>query len=72
MIYSLLVLSSPVSGHGARHAAFFASSLIARGHQLRRVFFLDDGSYAELSAEHIFEDYRLSRDDKIALPDASG
>jgi nitronate monooxygenase len=30
---------------------------------------LTDGSYAELSAEHVFEDYRLSRDDKIALPD---
>jgi nitronate monooxygenase len=31
---------------------------------------LADGSYAELSAEHIFEDYRLSRDDKIVLPEA--
>ncbi len=30
-----------------------------------------DGSYAVLSAEHVFEDYRLSRDDKIALPTAS-
>lgn len=29
-----------------------------------------DGSYAELSAEHVFEDYRLSRDDRIALPPA--
>jgi nitronate monooxygenase len=27
-----------------------------------------DGSYAVLSAEHVFDDYRLSRDDKIALP----
>jgi nitronate monooxygenase len=27
-----------------------------------------DGSYAVLSAEHVFEDYRLSRDDKVALP----
>ncbi|MDX1593120.1 MAG: nitronate monooxygenase [Gammaproteobacteria bacterium] len=29
-----------------------------------------DGSYRELTAEHVFEDYRLSRDDKVALPDA--
>jgi len=27
-----------------------------------------DGSYAVLSAEHVFDDYRLSRDDKVALP----
>ena len=31
-----------------------------------------DGSYAELSAEHVFEDYRLSRDDKMARPSAAG
>ena len=31
-----------------------------------------DGSYADLSAEHVFEDYRLSRDDRIALPPAAG
>lgn len=30
-----------------------------------------DGSYAVLSAEHVFEDYRLSRDDKVALPTVS-
>jgi tRNA 2-thiouridine synthesizing protein D len=45
MIYSLLVLSSPVSGHGARHAAAFAHSAIARGHRIHRVFFLDEGAY---------------------------
>lgn len=32
---------------------------------------LADGSYAELSAEHVFEDYRLSHDDKIWLPDTA-
>lgn len=46
MIYSLLVLSSPASGHGARTAAAFARSLLARGHGLYRVFFLDAGTEA--------------------------
>ncbi len=45
VIYSILVLSSPLSGHGARNAASFARALIARGHRLHRVFFLDDGTY---------------------------
>ena len=46
MIYSLLVLSSPVSGHGSRHASQFARSLLARGHGIHRVFFLDTGVVA--------------------------
>jgi tRNA 2-thiouridine synthesizing protein D len=41
VIYSLLVLSSPVSGHGSRHAAQFARCLISRGHTIHRIFFLD-------------------------------
>lgn len=43
MNYVLLVLSSPVTGHGARTAARFAHSTIARGHTIKRVFFLDEG-----------------------------
>jgi tRNA 2-thiouridine synthesizing protein D len=46
LIYSLLVLSSPVSGHGSRSAADFAQSAIARGHSIYRVFFLDAGTLA--------------------------
>ena len=46
MIYSLLVLSSPVSGHGSRTGAAFAKSAIARGHSIHRVFFLDAGTTA--------------------------
>ena len=49
MIYSLLVLSPPCSGHGARTAATFAHTLLARGHQIYRVFFLDAGTEAGLS-----------------------
>ena len=45
MIYSLLIVASPVSGHGARTAAGFALSAIASGHSIQRVFFLDDGVY---------------------------
>jgi tRNA 2-thiouridine synthesizing protein D len=44
LIYSLLVLSSPVSGHGSCTAAAFARCAIARGHTIRRVFFLDAGT----------------------------
>ena len=46
MIYSLLVLSSPTSGLCNRTAAQFANSVLARGHQIHRVFFLDAGTYA--------------------------
>ena len=45
MNYSILVLSSPLAGQGARNAAAFAHAVIARGHHLHRVFFLDDGTY---------------------------
>lgn len=44
MIYSLVVLASPVSGHTSRHALEFAASVIGRGHSIRRVFFLDAGT----------------------------
>ncbi|MCB1676162.1 MAG: sulfurtransferase complex subunit TusD [Halioglobus sp.] len=50
MIYSLLVLSSPASGHGARHAAQFARSALRRGHTIYRVFFLDEGTFAGSAA----------------------
>ena len=49
MIYSLLILSSPVSGHCVRTAADFARGLIGRGHTLYRVFFLDAGTVAGAS-----------------------
>jgi tRNA 2-thiouridine synthesizing protein D len=45
MIYSLLVLSAPVSGHGSRAAVEFARCAIARGHTIHRVFFLDAGTF---------------------------
>ena len=45
LIYSLLVLSSPSSGLGNRTAAEFAAGVLGRGHQIHRVFFLDEGTY---------------------------
>jgi tRNA 2-thiouridine synthesizing protein D len=44
MIYSLLVMSSPASGQCALTAARFARAVLARGHSIRRVFFLDAGT----------------------------
>lgn len=46
MIYSLLVMSSPTSGLCNSTAAGFANSVIAQGHRIHRVFFLDAGTYA--------------------------
>ena len=45
MNYTILVLSSPIAGQGARNAVAFARAAIARDHQIHRVFFLDDGTY---------------------------
>jgi tRNA 2-thiouridine synthesizing protein D len=46
MIYALLVMSSPASGHCAITAARFARAALARGHSITRVFFLDAGTSA--------------------------
>jgi tRNA 2-thiouridine synthesizing protein D len=53
LIYSLLVNSSPVSGHCSRTALEFALCLISRGHTLKRVFFLDAGTVTS-SSKSIF------------------
>ncbi|HEY7775951.1 MAG TPA: sulfurtransferase complex subunit TusD [Kineobactrum sp.] len=50
MIYSLLVLAAPVSGHTSLTAARFAGAAVARGHQLKRVFFLDNGALTGLAS----------------------
>ncbi len=49
MIYSLLVLSSPTSGQGSLTALNFAKAVTNRGHQIHRVFFLDEGTMAGAS-----------------------
>lgn len=60
MIYSLLVLSSPASGHCAGTAAQFAQCAIERGHGIHRVFFLDAGTYTGAAAA-IFPQDETSR-----------
>ncbi|MFK7976361.1 MAG: sulfurtransferase complex subunit TusD [Halioglobus sp.] len=42
MIYSLLVLAAPSNGN---NASAFAQAVLARGHSISRVFFMDDGVY---------------------------
>ena len=49
MKYSLLVLSSPCSGHTSSSAAQFARAAIGRGHSVERVFFMDEGVFAGAS-----------------------
>lgn len=48
--YALLVLAAPASGHTSLTAARFARALLARGHTLQRVFFLDDGTLTGLAS----------------------
>ena len=60
MIYALLVMSSPASGQAALSAARFARGVLARGHSIRRVFFLDAGT-ANGSAAAIFPQGEVDR-----------
>ena len=59
MIYSLLVLSSPYTGRGSYRAAEFARSVLARGHSINRVFFLDEGASSG-AASAVFPQDELS------------
>ena len=45
MNYALLVLAPPCSSQGNSSALKFAQAVLARGHQLSRVFFYGDGVY---------------------------
>lgn len=56
MKYSLLVLSAPDTGSGNLTAVRFAESLVARGHELYRVFFLDRGAATGLASAVIPQD----------------
>jgi nitronate monooxygenase len=57
----------PVHPHAQlRYVDLRPLHLPAEGHHARN----EDGSYALLSAEHIFRDYQFSTDGKIALPAA--
>lgn len=43
MIFSLLVNAAPYSQQGAHSAYQFSQALIAKGHQIRQIFFYRDG-----------------------------
>lgn len=50
LTYALLVLTAPASGHASLTAGRFARALLARGHRLQRVFFLDNGTLNGLAS----------------------
>jgi|TARA_R110000772_G_scaffold238154_4_gene350157 tRNA 2-thiouridine synthesizing protein D len=56
--YCLLVLAAPVSGHTSLTAARFGAALLARGHTLERVFFLDNGASNGLASAVTPQDER--------------
>jgi tRNA 2-thiouridine synthesizing protein D len=60
VIYALVVMSSPASGQAALSAARFAQGVLARGHSIRRVFFLDAGT-ANGSAAATFPQDEMDR-----------
>ena len=50
MIYALTVHGAPYSSNAAEHALGFAEALLARGHQIERVFFFHEGVYQGLNS----------------------
>ena len=51
MIYALAVHGAPYSSNAAEHALGFADALLARGHQIERVFFFHEGVYQGLNGK---------------------
>ncbi len=72
MIYSLVVLSPPASGHCANTAAEFALSVIRCGHQIHRVFFLDQGTLAGSNNAVYPQDEKARLQPWIALSEEHG
>ncbi|HAN69525.1 MAG TPA: sulfurtransferase complex subunit TusD [Halieaceae bacterium] len=70
--YCLLVLAAPASGHTSLTAARFAAALLARGHTLSRVFFLDNGTSNGLATAITPQDERSPQQAWSALADANG
>lgn len=51
MKYALAVHGAPYSSNAAEHALDFADALLARGHQIERVFFFHEGVYQGLNSQ---------------------
>lgn len=56
--YCLLVMAAPASGHASLTAARFGATLLASGHRLPRVFFLDNGTSNGLATAITAQDER--------------
>lgn len=50
MKYALAVHGAPYSSNAAEHALDFADALVARGHQIERIFFFHEGVYQGLNS----------------------
>ncbi|MEP1471741.1 MAG: sulfurtransferase complex subunit TusD [Halieaceae bacterium] len=72
MKYSLLVLSAPDTGSGNLTAVRFAESLVAQGHKLYRVFFLDRGAATGLSSAVVPQDEQNVSDLWASLAEQHG
>ena len=72
VIYSLLVLSDPTQGNMARNAAHFARAVLAQGHELHRVFFLDKGVLCGAASSVYPQDETEPLDDWAALAEEHG
>lgn len=70
LTYALLVLAAPASGHASLTAARFARTLLARGHSLQRVFFLDDGTLTGLASAVTPQDEQAPLQQWVALAEA--
>lgn len=51
MIYALAIHSAPHSSEAAEHALNFAEAVLARGHDIERVFFFHEGVYQGLNGQ---------------------
>jgi tRNA 2-thiouridine synthesizing protein D len=70
LTYALLVLAAPASGHASLTAARFARALLARGHSLQRVFFLDDGTLTGLASAVTPQDEQAPLQQWVALAES--
>ena len=72
MIYSLLILSGPATGHGSRLGVDFAQAVLRAGHSIHRVFFLDEGVSNGMQNAVFPQDEASVTGDWIALAEQHG
>lgn len=72
MRFTLLVLTPPDAGSGARHALGFAEAVLSAGHELACVFFFDAGALTALTEPRAPGDERDLRAGWAALHREAG